>query len=99
MLRPTETEDALVKELGNYAHRIGKMHAIRAPGTLEGGDIMITDREIFVGESTRTNNYGIKQLAGFLTEKTVKGVRTNLFHLLCGCSYLCNGVMMIAPPT
>lgn len=90
-------ENALVKELGDYADRVGKTDAIRAPGTLEGGDILLTDREIFVGESTRTNKDGIKQLAGFLSEKAVRGVRTHLFHLLCGCSYLSNGVMMIAP--
>ena len=36
---------------------------ITEPGTLDGGDVLVTDRHVFVGRSTRTNDAAIAQLA------------------------------------
>jgi dimethylargininase len=38
------------------------LHEIRAPGTLDGGDVMVLGRRIFVGLSTRTNHAAVEQL-------------------------------------
>lgn len=35
---------------------------IEAPGTLDGGDVLLTGRSAFVGTSSRTNSAGIEQL-------------------------------------
>ncbi len=35
---------------------------ITAPGTLDGGDVLVAGRSVFVGSSTRTNDDGIEQL-------------------------------------
>ena len=35
---------------------------ITEPGTLDGGDVLVTDRHVFVGRSTRTNAAAIDQL-------------------------------------
>lgn len=35
---------------------------IREPGTLDGGDVLVMGRELFVGRSSRTNAAGIEQL-------------------------------------
>jgi dimethylargininase len=35
---------------------------ITAPGTLDGGDVLVAGRSVFVGSSTRTNVAGIEQL-------------------------------------
>ncbi len=35
---------------------------ITAPGTLDGGDVLVAGRSVFVGSSTRTNPDGIEQL-------------------------------------
>jgi dimethylargininase len=35
---------------------------VEAPGTLEGGDVLVMGRQVFVGESRRTNASGIEQL-------------------------------------
>jgi dimethylargininase len=35
---------------------------ITAPGTLDGGDVLVAGRSVFVGLSTRTNDAGIEQL-------------------------------------
>ena len=90
-------EKMLVNDLSNHKDRVGEVRYVDPPGTLEGGDIVVTDRGIFTGESSRTNAQGIQQLAMHLKETSVKAVRTDLFHLLCGCSYLNNGTMIIAP--
>ena len=36
--------------------------SIEPPGTLDGGDVLVVDREVYVGRSTRTNDSGIVQL-------------------------------------
>jgi dimethylargininase len=36
--------------------------AIRAPGTLDGGDVLVIGRRVFVGSSSRSNREGIEQL-------------------------------------
>ncbi|HEX6301260.1 MAG TPA: arginine deiminase family protein [Acidimicrobiia bacterium] len=36
---------------------------IEAPGTLDGGDVMVLGRTVFVGRSKRTNDSGVAQLA------------------------------------
>lgn len=88
---------ALTDELRSQRTQVGVPNFVNPPGTLEGGDVVVTDRGIFVGDSKRTNTSGIKQLNNFLANQDVTGVRTELMHLLCGCSYLNNGTMIIAP--
>jgi len=90
-------EEALVQSLNDHKDKVGSVSHVEPPGTLEGGDIVVTDRGIFVGKSTRTNAEGIKQLAKHLSGLEVKPVETSLLHLLCGCSYLTDGTMIIAP--
>jgi dimethylargininase len=37
-------------------------HFIQPPGTLDGGDVMLVRRTLYVGETARTNSAGIEQL-------------------------------------
>jgi dimethylargininase len=46
--------------------------AIEAPGTLDGGDVMVLDRTVFVGRSKRTNDSGIAQLAEVASSEGLK---------------------------
>ena len=39
---------------------------IKAPGTVDGGDIVLAGQVAFIGKTTRTNEEGINQLAGML---------------------------------
>jgi len=39
---------------------------IEAPGTVEGGDVVIAGKVAFIGRSIRTNGYGIRQLSTLL---------------------------------
>jgi len=41
---------------------------IDAPGTVEGGDVIVGEETVFIGNSSRTNTAGIEQLAGYLKD-------------------------------
>jgi len=90
-------EKALQDDLSYSRVEVGKIGSVSYPGTLEGGDILVTDHGIFVGESRRTNRNGVRQLSTYLDNLEVKAVKTDLLHLLCGCSYLNHKTMIIAP--
>jgi dimethylargininase len=90
-------EKALREDLTNQRLDVGAVRFIEPPGTLEGGDVLITKHGLFVGESQRTNRNGITQLSARLDQLEVKTVKTGLLHLLCGCSYLSHKTMIIAP--
>ena len=79
------------------SEEIGERGIIEAPGTLEGGDVLITPTELFAGESGRSNRIGVDQLSRLLKGITVARVRTQLKHLLGACTYLSNRTMLVAP--
>jgi len=64
---------------------------MRAPATLDGGDVMRTGRRLFVGAPSRTNAEGIAQLRAALTpfdyDVTAVEVKQCL-HLKSACSYV-----------
>ena len=90
-------EEAFTDELNRGKIEVGQIQRISHPATLEGGDIVVTENGIFVGESSRTNSVGFKQLSTYLPEHVVTPVKTSMLHLLCGCSYLTDREMVIAP--
>lgn len=70
---------------------------IDAPGTLDGGDIMVVGRAVFVGRSSRSNPAGIEQLASILAPYgyrvspiTVHGC----LHLKSACTHVGDGVIL-----
>jgi dimethylargininase len=64
---------------------------ITGNGTLEGGDVVMVERQCYVGISTRTNVEGIAQLDSFLTPYNYQVIPmqvTGCLHLTTGFSYL-----------
>lgn len=59
---------------------------IRAPGTVEGGDVILAWPVAFIGQSARTNESGAKQLAGFLEKMgyEVRIISLSSHHLHLG---------------
>jgi dimethylargininase len=90
-------ETKMVDDLQAGHWKIGSTQLIKEPGRLEGGDVMITDTTIFVGDSSRTNKEGIRQLASHLQVHRIVAVKTKSFHLLCGCSYIGQNTIVVAP--
>jgi dimethylargininase len=63
------------------------------PGTLDGGDVLVVGRRVFVGESARTNSEGIRQLKQLLRrlDYKVQGVP------LHDCLHLKSAATLVAP--
>jgi dimethylargininase len=70
------------------------LEAIKAPGTLDGGDVCEAAGHFFIGRSERTNDEGARQLAAWLAglgwESTVLDIRalSELLHLKSGLAHL-----------
>jgi dimethylargininase len=91
---------AIARALG--AH-FPELHAIAAPGTVDGGDICETDEVVLIGVSERTNMAGARELAslldGFGHAAELVGIRgvPGLLHLKTGVGYLGEGRLALAP--
>ncbi len=75
-----------------------RIFRIRAPGTLEGGDILRADGEVFVGLSDRTNREGAVQFLTLLRDWGIPGQPvpvTGVLHLKTGLSYLDGGRLLV----
>ncbi|MCW8927115.1 MAG: arginine deiminase family protein [Xanthomonadales bacterium] len=74
-----------------------KVEHIAAPGTLEGGDVLMVEEHFFIGLSGRTNIEGARQLIAILEEYGMTGSVIGLeevLHLKTGVSYLENGHLL-----
>lgn len=72
---------------------------IQAPGTLEGGDVMMVGDHFYVGRSARTNEEGIRQFLAILERFGLTGSEVPLaevLHLKTGVNYLENGNMLVS---
>ena len=72
---------------------------IRAPGTLEGGDVMMVGDCFYVGRSARTNAEGIRQFGEILAKYGFRCVEVPLekvLHLKTGVNYIENNNMLVA---
>ncbi len=76
------------------------LHTIEAPGTLDGGDVLVAGRSVFVGLSSRTNADGIAQLRRMLTPfgYTVCELRVrDCLHLKSAATALGDGTVLVNP--
>lgn len=69
---------------------------ITAPGTIEGGDILVTGREILVGLSARTNRLGVAQLSDIVCEY---GYALRLVETPAGVLHFKTDCGLLAPET
>ena len=76
-----------------------KIEHIKAPGTLEGGDVMMVGDHFYVGRSARTNEEGIRQFIAILEKHGLSGSEVTLeevLHLKTGVNYLENNNMLVS---
>ncbi len=97
---PSRTGEAreITPHLAKY---FDKVHVIKPPGFIEGGDILVTGREILVGRSARTNREGIDALgsivAGWGGAVREVPVPRNILHLKSDCSLLDEETILATP--
>lgn len=83
-------------EVAEMAPALAKVYsdvrAIKGPGTIEGGDILVTESEIIVGLSERTNQAGVDELAALVKDwgYTVRSLKIpdDVLHFKTDCSLL-----------
>ena len=71
---------------------------LREPATLDGGDVLVADHRVFVGQTKRTNRYGVEQLRDILAPHgySVEGIPVrDILHLKSACSYLGNNALLV----
>jgi len=77
-----------------------KVMNINPPGTLEGGDVLIVDKNIYVGLSSRTNREGVRQFEEIVQEFEY-GISTipigDCLHLKSACTALDMETILINP--
>jgi dimethylargininase len=54
--------DGLAEFVEGLGVRVG---SVEAPARVDGGDVLVTDRHVFVGQTTRSNAHGLKQFDRF----------------------------------
>jgi len=89
-------EASIKKALTPFYKRI---ESIKAPGTLDGGDVMMVGKHFYVGLSERTNPEGARQFDEILkkyayTTSTVP--MEKVLHLKTGLAYLENNNLLVA---
>ena len=73
---------------------------LEAPATLDGGDVIVAGRRVFVGRSGRTNAEGIDALRGLLAPHgyTVEAVDvTGCLHLKSAATRVGDGLLLVNP--
>jgi dimethylargininase len=89
-----------IPAVADALRRYRTLVAIEAPGTLDGGDVLIVGRRVFVGISSRTNRDGVAQLRTALAphgytidEVTVSGC----LHLKSAVTAAADNVIVVNP--
>jgi dimethylargininase len=87
-------KDTIEQALARYRKTVH----IRAPGTVEGGDVLLMDSHCFIGISERTNREGSKQLGCILEEYGYTWVHVYVeagLHLKSSINYIGNNTLLI----
>lgn len=100
--RPKPPRDRETGEIAEHLRGTHRIERVEPPGRLEGGDVLHTARETYVGLSTRTNDAGARQLREFLAPdgRDVRPVEIdteNYLHLKSGASCIGDGLILAAP--
>ena len=92
-------EAALMEETIRHFYPEDRIEHIVAPGTLEGGDVMMVGDHFYVGRSARTNEEGIRQFLTILQKYGLSGSAVPLekvLHLKTGVNYIENSNMLVS---
>jgi len=86
---------AVSSQLGEFYDRVD---AIKSPGTVDAGDIMMVGDHCYIGLSERTNSDGASQMTGFLQASGYSGSTVSIsesLHLKSSVSYLENNYLVV----
>lgn len=93
--RKPEIEAVEIFVKNKYPNRT--IHKIKSPGYLDGGDVLFTGGDIFVGSSKRTNAYAITQLRSiFKNRYNVYSIPVEALHLKSVISHLNEKILIVS---
>lgn len=95
-----ESRRGETQPVASALQRHRRLSYIRAPGTLDGGDVLRAGRLVFVGLTSRTNPQGVTQLREALEPEgyTVTGVAVRgCLHLKSAATEVADGLLLINP--
>jgi len=87
-----------VASIAEALARYRPLEFLKAPATLDGGDVMRIGRSLFVGLSRRTNRQGLEQLSDLVRPHgyDVQPVEVmGCLHLKSACSYVGNNTILV----
>jgi len=87
--------DAIIPVLTEFL----PLEYIHPPGLLDGGDVIITDRQAFIGLSKRTNLAGAEQLGKILKKNNLPWTPITLnsgLHLKSSVNYIAEDILLIS---
>jgi len=90
--------DLILPVIGKFYEK-ENIRFIKAPGTLDGGDVMMVENHFYVGLSDRTNEEGARQLIAYLEEFGYTGSTMKvegLLHLKTGMTYVGNNHLIVS---
>jgi dimethylargininase len=76
------------------------LHRIEAPGTADGGDVLVVGRHVFVGRSSRTNEAGIDQMRRVLTPYNYEVITIDVrgcLHMKSAATAVGDDLLLINP--
>jgi dimethylargininase len=88
--------DSIAEVLNEYR----ELHSIKSPGTLDGGDVLVLGKNVYIGISQRTNREAIHQFDQILKPYgyEVHGIEvTNCLHLKTALAPLEDDLLLINP--
>jgi dimethylargininase len=93
--RQPET-DSIARALSPYR----ELFTVQAPGTLDGGDVLVAGKRVYIGLSSRSNRPAVDQVRDFLAPfgYIVVGVTVNgCLHLKSAVSLVAAGTLLVNP--
>ena len=88
-----ESRRAETASVGPVLGRYRELRSVSAPGTIDGGDVVVCGRRVFIGKSSRTNHAGIERVRDILAPHgyTVTAVDVH------GCLHLKSAATALSP--
>ena len=86
--------------VANALARHRPLHVIEGPGTVDGGDVLVAGKQVFVGLSTRTNDHAAAQMARLLQPhgyKVREIVVHDCLHLKSAVTTLSDDLLLVNP--
>ena len=87
------------KEVKELLAKYKKIFEITPPATIDGGDVLKIDKNIYIALSERTNEFAIQQMKNFLSKDSYKIIPVKIkgiLHLKSVCNRIGNDYVLLA---